>query len=75
MGENPIAQWVPLLDNEDFELIFRKIRRRFARDPGATERLMSLLQLYDFPEHFVDEDDTDTAAGQLALMKASTGFP
>lgn len=69
-GTDPIAQWVDLLANDDFKRIFRKIRRRFANDPGSTERLMALLQLYTYDEDFVDEDEA-TAAGQRALMDAS----
>jgi hypothetical protein len=75
IGDEPIAQWVPLLENDQFKFIFQKIRRRFARDPGATERLMSLLQLYQFPRDFIDEDTTSpTAEGQKALLEASIGL-
>jgi len=70
-GTNPIAQWFDLLANDDFKRLFRKIRRRFANDPGATERLMALLQLYTYDEDFVDANDEQTAAGQRALMEAS----
>jgi hypothetical protein len=73
-GENPIAQWVDLLADAELKHIFRQIRRRWANDPGATERLMSLLQLYTYDDDFVDPDDADVAAGQRALMTASAGL-
>jgi hypothetical protein len=69
-GTNPIGQWVDLLANDDFKRLFRKLRRRFANDSGSTERLMALLQLYTYPDDFVDEDE-QTAAGQRALIDAS----
>ncbi len=73
-GQNPIALWVDLLDNSQFRVIFRRIRRRCAKDPGATERLMSLLQFYEYDTDFVDAGDDATAAGQRALMNASAGL-
>jgi len=70
-GDNPIAQWSQLLANAQFKLMFRRIRRRWANDPGATERLMSLLQLYTYDDDFVDPD---FAEGQRDLMAASAGL-
>ena len=73
-GDNPIAQWVDLLGNATFRLIFRELRRRWANDPGATERMLSLLQLYKYDDDFVDQTDEDVAAGQRAIMSASANL-
>ncbi|WP_395711637.1 hypothetical protein [Reyranella sp.] len=70
-GDNPIAQWAQLLEDAQFKLMFRRVRRRWANDPAATERLMSLLQLYTYDDDFVDPDFAD---GQRALMSASAGL-
>ncbi len=69
-GDAPVAQWAQLLNDADFKDRFISLRRPYARDPAATERLMSLLQLYTFPDDFVDEDPS-VAEGQQAIMDAT----
>jgi hypothetical protein len=73
-GDNPIGQWVDLLANAQFLLLFQGLRKRWVADPVASERLQSLLQLYTYDDDFVDQDDLDVAAGQRAIMNATAAL-
>ena len=70
-GEQPTAQWADLLADGEFLKLFQGLRKRWANDPTATERLMSLLMLYTWDDDFVDPDYGDVAAGQRAIMEAT----
>lgn len=70
-GEKPEAEWVLLLNDLQFKLMFKNIRTPFAKDPAATERLFSLLQLYTYPNDFGDDDDQGIATARQMLMQVT----
>lgn len=71
-GTDPISQWETLLANATVDNDFKFLRGYWAADPGATESLVALLQLYTFPDDFVDPDHE---AAQLAVIDATLNSP